>query len=176
MELANREIPDASERLRHVIEMTEQAAHTTLSAVEVSLPFVDALERGAGDLADGWEHFRARRLSVEDFRDLSNRIERFLSFTRHGADDLHKKLSEVLIAQDFQDLTGQMIRKVIALVQDVEEKLVMLVQISGNKHQLPIAGAKDEDGLAGPAVPGVDRGGIMQGQDDVDDLLSSLGF
>lgn len=61
---------------------------------------VDELEQGAGDLADGWENLRARRLSGEDFRSLSDRITEFLSFAKYGADDLHKKLSEVLMAQD----------------------------------------------------------------------------
>ena len=89
------------------------------------------------------------------------------------------------MAQDYQDLTGQIIRRVITLVQDVENSLVELVRITGQRMQ-PSAVAevsaekekeKEKDIEAcGPAVPGVDKGDIVSSQDDVDDLLSSLGF
>jgi len=78
------------------------------------------------------------------------------------------------MAQDFQDLTGQIIRQVINLIRDVEAKLVHLVKISGAQAQE----CRDEgsDKLEGPVIPGVDQGDVVKGQDDVDDLLSSLGF
>lgn len=80
------------------------------------------------------------------------------------------------MAQDFQDLTGQIIRKVIDLVHDVEEKLVKLVRITGNKIEEETIVKEGREKLAGPAVPGLDQGDQVSGQDEVDDLLSSLGF
>jgi chemotaxis protein CheZ len=80
------------------------------------------------------------------------------------------------MAQDFQDLTGQIIRKVINLVHDVEEKLVMLVRITGGKLDRNNDEHRDPNQLEGPRVPGVNQGEQMTSQDDVDDLLSSLGF
>lgn len=83
------------------------------------------------------------------------------------------------MAQGFQDLTGQIIRKVIALVSDLEEKLVELLRISGRPQDEQQAEEKPEaktPSAHGPAVPGVDKGDLVAGQDDVDDLLSSLGF
>jgi chemotaxis protein CheZ len=174
-DLAQREIPDASERLTYVITMTEKSANTTLNAVEESLPLADELGAKATELSDKWELFKGRKLSVDDFRVLSAELSGFLDITKNHSKSLHGNLSSVLLAQDFQDLTGQIIRQVIALVTDIEDKLVQLVRISGSK--LPDNKYESEqDKLEGPVVPGVDQGDVVQGQDDVDDLLSSLGF
>jgi chemotaxis protein CheZ len=174
-DIAQREIPDASERLSYVIEMTEKSANTTLNAVEAALPLSDELGSKAGELSDQWDKFKGRKLSVDDFRVLSDELSSFLDVAKGHSHELHKYLSDVLLAQDFQDLTGQIIRKVITLVTDIEDKLVQLVRISGSKlpdtkYQSP------SDELEGPVVPGVEQGDVVKGQDDVDDLLSSLGF
>lgn len=174
-DLAQREIPDASERLSYVITMTEKSANTTLNAVEESLPLANELGDKAAALSDKWDLFKGRKLSVDDFRVLSDDLSGFLDITKSHSKNLHGNLSSVLMAQDFQDLTGQIIRQVIALVTDIEDKLVQLVRISGSK--LPENKYESEqDKLEGPVVPGVDQGDVVQGQDDVDDLLSSLGF
>lgn len=174
-ELAQREIPDASERLSYVIEMTERSANTTLNAVEDSLPLADELGKKAEMLSEEWDRFKGRQLSVEDFRILSNDLSSFLTVAKEHSNMLHHNLSEVLLAQDFQDLTGQIIRQVIALVTDIEDKLVQLVRISGSR--LPeTTYISHADKLEGPVVPGVEQGDVVHGQDDVDDLLSSLGF
>ena len=174
-DIAQREIPDASERLSYVIEMTEKSANTTLTAVEKSLPLANELEEKSAKLSDEWDKFKGKQLSVEDFRILSSDLSVFLDAAKSHSKDLHKNLSDVLLAQDFQDLTGQIIRKVITLVTDIEDKLVQLVRISGSK--LPDKKYESHsDKLEGPVVPGVEQGDVVQGQDDVDDLLSSLGF
>ena len=84
------------------------------------------------------------------------------------------------MAQDFQDLTGQIIRKVINLVQEVEDSLVELIKLSGKKLSEEDQGALteivEEENGHGPQVPGVDHGNTVDSQDDVDELLSSLGF
>ncbi len=177
-DIARNEIPNAAERLRYVIATTEQAANTTLGAVEDSLPLADSLRNDAQHLSDQWAKFNSRQLTVDDFRALSGELSSFLEATQANTVELHDKLSEVLLAQGYQDITGQIIRKVIDLVNDVEVKLVELVRLSGSRLKT----AQSQDGAAsgthasGPAVPGVDKGDIVSGQDDVDDLLSSLGF
>ena len=177
-DIAQTQMPDAAERLRYVISTTEQAANTTLGAVEDSLPLADSLRSDARHLAEQWERFNSRKLSVDDFRELSAELSAFLSATQTNSEALHDKLSEVLLAQGYQDITGQIIRKVISLVDDVEGKLVELVRLSGNRPKTSSAAAVDGRDIAaqGPAVPGVDRAEMVNGQDDVDDLLSSLGF
>lgn len=174
-DLAQREIPDASERLAYVITMTEKSANTTLTAVEESLPLSDELGEKAAALSGKWDLFKGRKMTVDDFRILSDDISSFLKIATNHSKSLHENLSSVLLAQDFQDITGQIIRRVIALVTDIEDKLVQLVRISGDK--LPEEKYKSgADKLEGPVVPGVNQGDVVKGQDDVDDLLSSLGF
>lgn len=172
-ELAQVDIPDASERLTYVISMTEKSANTTLGAVEAGLPLAAELGSRAREISAQWERFRQRELTVDDFRTLSRELSEFLEMTSERSKQLHAYMTDVLMAQDFQDLTGQIIRQVITLVHDVEDKLVQLVRISGSK--LPEK-QKDANKLEGPSVPGVDQGDMVNGQDDVDDLLSSLGF
>ena len=177
-DIAQNEMPNAAERLRYVIATTEQAANATLGAVEESLPLADSLRSDARHLADQWAKFKSRQLTVEDFRDLSVELSDFLKVTQANTEALHERLSEVLLAQGYQDITGQVIRKVIDLVNDVEGKLVELVRLSGHRSK-PAAettGREKDISAQGPAVPGVDKGDVVHGQDDVDDLLSSLGF
>ncbi|MEN8177567.1 MAG: protein phosphatase CheZ [Pseudomonadota bacterium] len=175
-DMTNVEIPDAKERLSHVITMTQDSADRTLTAVEQSLPLVEEFAKNSESLLKEWEKLRARLLNKDDFSELSESLVAFLTQTQLDSDTLHKNLSEVLIAQDFQDLTGQIIRKVINLVHDVEEKLVKLVRITGGKMDGKVTQHKDPNELEGPAIPGMDQGDQVNSQDEVDDLLSSLGF
>jgi chemotaxis protein CheZ len=175
-DMTNVEIPDAKERLTYVITMTEQSANRTLNAVEHSIPLIEKIGKQSAELSVQWDKLRSRLLKKEDFKELSESLSNFLKKTESDAGELHKDLSDVLMAQDFQDLTGQIIRKVITLVHDVEEKLVMLVRITGNKLEVPDQKKDQGEVLAGPVIPGLDQGDQVANQDDVDDLLSSLGF
>ncbi len=178
-EMASSEIPDAAERLTYVIDMTEEAANTTLNAVEDAMPLAETLHKDAQHLSDLWGKFNARQLNVQDFRELSNELSVFLRDTQENSEALNAKLSAVLMAQGYQDLTGQIIRKVIDLVHDMEDKLVELVRLSGAQSAAELSAVKSEDpGIQamGPLVPGVDKVDAVKGQDEVDDLLSSLGF
>jgi chemotaxis protein CheZ len=168
-EIAENDIPDATERLRYVITMTEQAANATLAAVEDGLPLTDTLRSGAHQLSERWERFQSR----DDLGGLGDELTEFLRVAQENSKELHAKLSEVLLAQSFQDLTGQVIRRVIDLVNDVEQKLVELIRLSGAQAS---KGPGPRPAPRGPAVPGVDDGDVVRGQDEVDDLLSSLGF
>ena len=177
-DIAQSDMPDAAERLNYVIKMTEEAANTTLGAVEEAMPLANTLRNDSKRLAFSWEQFNARKMNVEDFRELSNELGVFFQDTQNNSEALNGKLSEVLLAQGYQDLTGQIISKVIDLVGDVEGKLVELVRISGAHVAAEEKETKKERDIeaAGPVVPGVDKGDTLDGQDDVDDLLSSLGF
>ena len=182
LNMTENEIPDAKQRLNHVIEMTEQAAHKTLGAVEESLPLAQSLREDAHRLHEQWQRFRRRDMVAEEFRKLIPELDGFLERTEGQASTLCDKLSEVMMAQDFQDLTGQVIRKVITLVQEVEENLVDLVRLSGRQFRPEALPQEEEKREAsdsrghGPHVPGVDKGEVVSSQDDVDELLSSLGF
>jgi chemotaxis protein CheZ len=179
-DIAKTEMPNAAERLAHVISMTEEAANTTLAAVEDAMPLAETLQSDSQHLSSSWDRFKARKMDVSDFRSMSRELEVFLHDTQANANALNSKLSEVLMAQGYQDLTGQIIRKVIDLVRDVEGKLVELIRLSGarqsaEKPAMEAAGGPDIK-AEGPLIPGIDKADAVHGQDEVDDLLSSLGF
>ena len=181
-DLAEKEIPDAKDRLNYVITMTEQAAHRTLNAVEESLPLSEQIEKRAGELSEKWGRFLRKEMQADEFRELTQELATFLNDVGGDSSRIHGNLSDVLMAQDFQDLTGQVIRRVITLVQDVEESLVAIIRLAGPTAAAAAAEtAEPADGgegvgAHGPAVPGVDHGDVVSGQDDVDELLASLGF
>jgi chemotaxis protein CheZ len=174
--LANVDIPDAKERLNYVITMTDQAATRTLSAVEESNPVCDELRSRAGEIGARWRRFMGRELEVAEFRRLCAQIGEFLPWVDASAARIGGNLSEVLMAQGFQDLTGQIIQRVIRLVEEVEQNLVNLVRISGQKLVPAAESPKPAGELEGPQIPGKRRADTVSGQDEVDSLLSSLGF
>lgn len=177
LNLAQEEIPDARSRLRHVIKMTDDAANRTLSAVEESLPICEDVTNKSSDLHEKWCRFIQRDMNVQEFRELSLLIDKFLEGNTDQVKELRSKLNEILMAQDFQDLTSQIIKRVIGLVEDVETNLVNLVKLAGGNITVDFVKTKDDHSIeaVGPAVPGVDTN-VVSGQDEVDELLSSLGF
>jgi len=170
--LAEKSIPDARERLNYVISKTDEAANTTLEAVEESIPVCNDLNKQALELHATWQKFTNRELSADEFRQLSKDINNFFVGTYEIA-KVKDHLTSILLAQEYQDLTGQIIKKVINLVGEVEDKLIGLIQITG-APQIETEG--DASSLDGPPVPGVAHKDTVSGQDEVDDLLSSLGF
>ena len=178
-ELAEDEIPDARSRLRHVITLTQKSADRSLTAVEDTLPRCDELSGRISELGDAWQNFKRREMSVEQFRELSTKLETFFSEAEQDTSAIRGGLNEIMMAQDFQDLTGQIITRVIELVEEVEGNLVELVRLTGEKKSH--VSEKEEDRAdaikaEGPHVPGLGDNKVLDGQDDVDDLLSSLGF
>jgi chemotaxis protein CheZ len=178
-EMVQVDMPDAAERLQYVIETTENAAHQTLTAIEQAMPVSERLKSQAEKLNTQWGKFVHRELTLEDFKALSGELSEFLQQSTEDSADLHNKMNEIMMAQGFQDITGQIIKKVIVLVRNVESRLIHLIRLAGNTHT-----SKNDDEMKkqkmaaedGPAVPGVTQSQVVSGQDDVDDLLSSLGF
>ena len=177
-ELAEDEIPDARARLRHVITMTQSAADRSLSAVEGTMPKCDSLSERITVLGESWQNFKRREMSVEQFRELSSQLEKFFVEAEQDTSDIRTGLNEIMMAQDFQDLTGQIITRVITLVEEVEGNLVELLRITGEKIKTKENKTTEEADIApeGPHVPGIGKSDVVSGQDEVDDLLSSLGF
>lgn len=177
-DLTQKDIPDAKERLNYVITMTEQAANRTLDAVEQSLPLSNQLQQRAAELRAPWQQARAAANGA--LNGVGEQIDAFIDQVENDAVILQRNLSDALMAQDYQDLTGQIIRRVITLVHDVEQNLVGLVRLSGQRMggaaPAPVAAVASASVLEGPRVPTLDNADSLKGQDDVDDLLSSLGF
>lgn len=175
-EMTENDIPDAKERLHYVIAMTEQAANQTLNAVENLMPVSQALNEQADELSGKWDRFLDREMPFEEFKSMSKEITQHFNESKESLLQVQNGLNEILLAQGFQDITGQIIKKVIDLVQDLELSMVELIRLSGSTATA--TSEKEELELPGPIVPGVDdkAGDVAKSQDDVDDLLSSLGF
>jgi chemotaxis protein CheZ len=184
-DLTSTDIPDAKDRLEYVIEMTEKSANTVLGVVEKSTPVAEKLIDQSKQLTEQWDKFRRREMDGDELRSMGQDVETFLSETESMMTELLSGFTEVMMAQGFQDLTGQIIRKVITLVDEIEGNLVELIRIQGESIAPDNKVAKendkdkdkDKDELAGPQILGKESSDdVMQGQDDVDDLLASLGF
>lgn len=184
-EIAQDEIPDARDRLNYVIEKTELAANKTMDAVDCCLPIADNLHEGLLQVRPQWNELMRGRIELSEFKALCHRIDKLLVQVEGDSTELRGQLTEILMAQDFQDLTGQIIRRVITLVNEVEGRLVdILTVFSGNKPeeqtQVLTTSAdkknKPTSEAEGPILHPELREDAVSSQDEVDDLLSSLGF
>lgn len=176
-EMTKNDIPDAQERLRYVITMTEQAADQTLTAVENLLPLSQVMSEQVEKLSAKWDRFLGREMPLEEFKAMSEEISRHFNESKDSLQQVQSGLNDILMAQGFQDITGQIIRRVIELVQELEGSMVKMISIAGSKAS-KVSPQQSQSELPGPVVPGVDDrdGGVAANQVDVDDLLSSLGF
>lgn len=175
--LASTEIPDAKERLNYVIDMTEQAANKTMDAVEECLPLADVLTANIQSVKPKWAKLMKRDIELTEFKKLCHDVEQFVEQSEQDSIRLKELLNQILLAQDFQDLTGQIIRRVIDLVREVENNLVSMLTVFGEQSSVD-SSPTSETGIEaeGPIVNAEEREDVVAGQDEVDDLLSSLGF
>lgn len=183
------EIQDASNRLNYVIELTRKAAERTMDMVDEAAPIAMNLGQEASVLRDQWSRLKRREMSPDEFRELYARMDGFLGQMATGTEQLGRNLQEIVLEQGFQDLTGQVLKRVIGLINDVEQDLVSLVRIAGQVEEVAgiAASLQDPDQHAalvekrktaaeGPQINPTARNDVVSSQDEVDDLLSSLGF
>ena len=186
-DLTTEAIPDAKQRLNYVMEMTESAANKTMDAVEASLPIAQQLADEIATIKPTWARLINREIELGEFKTLCHSLDKFMNNSHTKTDELQGLMTNVLMAQDYQDLTGQVIRRVIELVREVEDSLINLLTVFGSQDDGQIKQEKQaidkapaqSDTLAGPEGPIIDkesRDDVVSGQDEVDDLLSSLGF
>jgi chemotaxis protein CheZ len=184
--LTSEEIPDAQARLIYVIEATEEAANKTMDLVDSCMPIANKLQTGMQDILPEWGKLMERQLQLGEFNMLVERLDNFLKEGSVDAGKLSGLLTEVLMAQGYQDLTGQVIRRVIELVKEVEDSLVDMLTMFGAAEgkgsrevvEKPHKSEKQADIVKaeGPILDADSREDVASDQVDVDDLLSSLGF
>lgn len=183
VQLIGEDIPDARDRLEHVINLTDKSAHKTIDIVEKSIPMCSSIAEKVNKLEQSWKQCKKKKMKSADLEKFDNTFTESHEVIIQDIGHIKSGLNDVLMAQDFQDLTGQIISHVITMVADVEESLVNLIKVTGHSQPLNTlthkkAGAKDKSSTQaeGPQVPGRESESIISGQDGVDDLLSSLGF
>ncbi|EGQ97564.1 chemotaxis phosphatase, CheZ family protein [Vibrio cholerae HE-40] len=177
-EIATDEIPDARERLHYVIQKTEVAANKTMDAVDRCMPIADKLHESLLLIRPEWNGLMNGRIELMHFKSLCHRIDDLLSQVEGDSSELRGELTEILMAQDFQDLTGQIIKRVINLVNEVEKRLVEILTVFGaaQKEQKADKATVASIEPEGPILNPHERIDAVSSQDEVDDLLSSLGF
>ena len=166
-------VPDARQRLAYIARTTEQAASRVLNATDVARPIQDELTNGADALSARWDELYAGRLSPEAFRELSADTRSFLAAVADGSRVTSAQLHEIMMAQDFQDLTGQVIKRVVDLAHLLETQLLQVLLEAAP----PQVRSEHHSGLLnGPVINPEGRTDVLSNQAQVDDLLESLGF
>lgn len=170
IDLAQHEVPDARHRLAHVLRLTDDAAHRTMDLVEQCCPLADRTAHEAERLIVAQE---AERSSPS----LQLQITAFLKQTGTSMAAVRSSLAEVLLTQGYQDLSGQIIRGVMTLVDELEQALGELARLAGHDTEAVARRSSGERPASrGPVVPGVNQAHAVSGQQDVDALLSDLGM
>lgn len=167
-------LPDAKDRLAYVANLTEQAACRVLNATDVAGPLVDDIQNGAHTLGKRWDKVFANQMGPDEFKQLAVETRAFLnSELPQKTKATHAQLTEIMMAQDFQDLTGQVIKKIVSLAQELESSLmsVLLEVVPDTKRTDEVNSL-----MNGPVVRAEGRTDVVVNQEQVDDLLDSLGF
>lgn len=166
-------LPDARQRLSYISQMTEQAASRVLNATDIAKPIQDRVEQNSINLHARWEKLYAKQLSVEEFKALASETRNFFNQTSLDSKVVNAQLMEIMMAQDFQDLTGQVIKKIVDMAATLESELLkVLIEVVPEDRRTP----STEGLLNGPVINAEGRSDVVTGQEQVDDLLESLGF
>ncbi|MGG4603240.1 protein phosphatase CheZ [Paenalcaligenes sp. Me131] len=164
-------IPDARDRLRYVGRMTEQAANKVLTAAEETGPLQEQLFAGSQNLGQRWQHWFDAPAELPVARELVDDTRDFLDLVGRHSKSTQENLMEIIMAQDFQDLTGQVIQGMLKVIGTIETELVQVLIDS-----VPPEKREETAGLLNGPVIDTAAADVVTDQDQVDDLLSSLGF
>ena len=170
---AAHDIPDARDRLDYVARMTEQAAQKALNATEAASPLQERVGSGAKALAQQWRTALEQNGTSAADRLLAGQTLAYLDQTIADSDCTRGHLMDIMMAQDFQDLTGQVIRKITELAHGLEQQLVQLLVDFAPED---LKREANTSLLNGPQINPGACPDVVADQSQVDDLLGSLGF
>lgn len=169
---ASSQIVDAQDRLEYVATLTEQAANKVLNTLDEGMPAQDVLSKKAKEMDGRWTDLFDGKLSLEEFKALAGDSRQFAQAVAEATEAEKARLLEIMMAQDFQDITGQLIKKVVNITKTVEHELAQLLRDNAPAEvREKLAQKQDAPLMQGPSVPSV-----ALDQDNVDDLLADLGF
>jgi chemotaxis protein CheZ len=163
------QLPDAQSRLSYIARLTGEAAEKVLNHVEGAKSEQEIIaERG-----------RQLAATIAAVPGLSRAMPELLNWSQEVvalSEKSDARLTEIMMAQDFHDLTGQVIARVVQLAATIEEQLLGLLLQSAPTGTPGQDKAYDMHALEGPVVSTEGRTDVVADQKDVDDLLASLGF
>lgn len=171
-------LPDARDRLSYIARVTGEAADKVLNAVDRARTVQEGLTERAASLRARWQAVAAYAAAdiaraTPAGRTLIDDTCEFFSGVGGQADATNAILTDIMMAQDFHDLTGQVIRKVVTLASNLEDQLLNLLLETTSPEQRKKV---DAEKLEGPIVKAEGRDDVITDQAGVDDLLASLGF
>lgn len=187
VEKAAEAIPDARDRLSYIAVMTEQAAERALNAIDRAQPLQEKINARAKELDARWQSWFEDPIELDQAKELVTETRSFLAEAPDLANQTNKELIEIMMAQDFQDLTGQVIKRMMEVIREMEFQLlqVLLDSVSEDEERPDLQRRTDEikqaqsrktsSLLNGPAVSESEPD-VVASQDQVDDLLAELGF
>lgn len=187
VEKAAEAIPDARDRLSYIAVMTEQAAERALNAIDRAQPLQDKIAAGAKALDARWQAWFENPMELDQAKELVIETRSFLAEAPELTDKTNKELLEIMMAQDFQDLTGQVIKRMMEVIREMEFQLlqVLLDSVSEDDERPDLQRRTDDikqsqsrktsSLLNGPPVTDSEPD-VVADQDQVDDLLAELGF
>lgn len=167
-------IPDARDRLDYVVQMTAQAAERALSSVEAAQPVQNRLETEAKALKARWDQWFENPIELAQAKELVTDTRNYLNDVPQHTSFTNAQLMEIMMAQDFQDLTGQVIKRMMTVIQEIEKQLLMVL-LENMPEQSAEKKRPNDSLLNGPQMDKT-AAGVVSNQDQVDDLLDSLGF
>jgi chemotaxis protein CheZ len=173
LERAAEDIPDARDRLDYVARMSEKAAQRVLNATDVAIPLQESLDSGAKKIGNDLRALMAQAATAEQYQAQAKATLAYLEQVSSHSADTKSHLMDIMMAQDFQDLTGQVIKRVTELAHNLEQQLVqLLIDYAPGEIKREVA-----DGLLnGPQINPEGKSDVVADQSQVDDLLDSLGF
>ena len=127
IEKAASDIPDARDRLDYVARLSEDAAKRVLDATDAAAPLQDGIDSAAVELTKAWQSLLDSGEGSPEWRALAERTVASLAESRSSAAATRGHLMDIMMAQDFQDLTGQVIGKITSIAQDLEKQLVQVL-------------------------------------------------
>jgi chemotaxis protein CheZ len=173
VEQAVNAMPDTRQRLDYIARLTGDAADRTLSNVEKGQEILDRVDGDVSRLGGQWQQLFDRELGVTDFKQVAVDTHAFLARMKDDTSATQALMTDIMMAQDFHDLTGQVIQKVVKLAQDFESELLKLLIESTPADKRKTA---HSEWMNGPVIDADHRDDVVTNQAQVDDLLESLGF
>jgi chemotaxis protein CheZ len=173
---ASSQIVDAQDRLEYVASLTEQAANKVLNTLDEGMPAQDALSKHARDMQARWDELFAGKLSIEQFKALAGDSRQFAQLVADATEKEKARLLDIMMAQDFQDITGQLIKKVVTITKTVEHELAQILRDNAPPEMREKLAQKQQAPAPAPLMQGPSVPEMALDQDNVDDLLADLGF
>jgi chemotaxis protein CheZ len=166
LQIAADGLPDARSRLTYIAKKTGDAADKVLTSVDQAKAEHAAIAAETRRIANAIVADPVKAVA-------SGSVMNFVGDVEAATARIDRHLTDIMMAQDFHDLTGQVVAKVVSLAAELEDSLVkLLVQAAPHEHAQRVEAAI----LSGPVVDPESRSDVVKNQGEVDDLLASLGF